>query len=120
MESIKNFKFYCGGNIVNIKNLKIIIVLLIFLCSALPVSSKPLAVWIEGTVTRSPKMMNGNYYVMVNDHLYRILPDIRISYRYKRDPGAYSEKPAYVSSILKGQKIMIKVKHEDIYQIILF
>ena len=78
------------------------------------------AVWIEGSVTKTPWIVDSRHMIEVNGGAYCLLPDIRISHRYLRNKGAYDERNVKVNSIIKGQKIMIKVRKKDVVQIILF
>ena len=79
-----------------------------------------LAVWVQGEVTRTTWTENNYNMVEVNGVTYRILPDIRVTYRYLRNKGAYNEKSSSVNSIYLGQKITMKVRRLDVIQIILF
>lgn len=77
------------------------------------------AVWVEGTVTRDPEIINSDHYVQVDGNLFRIMPDISIVQRYYREPEAYDDKAASIDSISRNKKILMKVKYQDIYQIII-
>lgn len=77
------------------------------------------AVWIEGTITRDPEIINSNHYVQVDGNLFRIMPDISIVQRYYREPEASDDKAASIDSISRDKKILMKVKYQDIYQIII-
>ena len=75
-------------------------------------------VWIEGSVTRSPWPKDSHYYIEVDKQTYRILPDIRITYRYLRNKRAYNEEKASVNSIFTGHQVSMKVNKKDVLQII--
>jgi hypothetical protein len=77
-------------------------------------------VWIEGIVTRSPWPKDNHYYIEVDKQTYRILPDIRITYRYKRNKRAYNEEKASVRSLFKGHQVSMKINKKDVLQIIRF
>jgi hypothetical protein len=85
-----------------------------------PASAGDHAVWIDGNVTRAPWRTESHYYVEVDNMPYRILPEIKIYHRYRRGEKAYDEEIANVHSISTGQKIWIKVRHNDVQQIIIF
>ena len=73
------------------RNKKILIFILFsVLISASAALSR--AVWMEGKVTRAPWMVDSHYNIEVNKITYNILSDIRITYRYMRNEGAYDEK----------------------------
>jgi hypothetical protein len=77
-------------------------------------------VWIEGEVTRSPWLKDSTYYIEVDKQVYKILPDIRITYRYLRNKGAYNEEPASVNTLYPGHTVLMKVNQKDVIQIIRF
>lgn len=78
------------------------------------------AVWVEGRVTRTPWKKDREYLIQVDKTTYTVLPDIRITRRVLRNPGAWDEKSASIRSIFTNQKIMVKVHKNKVIQIILF
>ena len=92
------------------------LVLMIFFSSAAFAN----AVWINGKVTKEPHEINDSYYIQVDGDLYRILPDIPIFYRYERSPGAFNDEKAHLYSISKNQEIMMKVRKNQVIQIIIY
>lgn len=78
------------------------------------------AIWVSGRVEKAPWSMDGNDYLIVNQTVYKILPEIPIRRRVLRDKGAYDEKKARRYSIHKGQEIMLNVIKKDVIQILLF
>ena len=102
------------------KYLFYIIILVIIPCTPVISHARNRAVWISGRVTSSPWMEDSSYHMKVNNVLYTIRSNIRVTYRYERNKGAFDERKSSVSSIFKGQTIMIKAKNNEIIQIILF
>lgn len=102
---------------IKLKKISVLMVLLLFFSSSAGLAN---AVWVSGKVTRKPHEINNSCYIQVDGDLYRILFDIPIYYRYERSPGAFNERKAYLSSICIHQKIMIKVRKNQIIQIILY
>lgn len=78
------------------------------------------AVWVEGTVTQSPWVVESRNKIEVNGVAYDILPNIRVTYRYRRNQGAYDERAITLDSIAEGREIMVKVRKKNVIQIILF
>jgi len=104
-----------------IKTLRSLILIALGLLILTPVlfAGQP-AVWIEGSVTRAPWIKDAHHMIEVDWKPYKVLSDIRITYRYLRNKGAYDEKQSHINLILPGQKIMMKVRKKDVVQIILF
>lgn len=98
----------------------LLIVLVVLSVSIAPATAITPAVWVDGNVTRAPWKMESDTYVEVDHLRYRILPGIRVSYRYLRNETAYAEKVSDLHSIVNGQKIWVKVRNNDVEQIILF
>lgn len=94
----------------------VMLVLLLFFTSAAFAN----AVWISGKVTQEPHEINDSYYIQVDGDLYRILPDIPIFYRYERSPGAFNDEKTDLYSIGKNQEIMMKVRKNQVTQIIIY
>ena len=78
------------------------------------------AVWQSGMVTRTPVMVKSHYEIEVDGVRYSFLPDIRITYRYLRNKGAYNERNCTVHSIIRGQNLMMKIRGKNVLQIILY
>ncbi len=102
---------------IQIKQLTVILFVLLFLSFNVIAAG---GVWIQGKVTGAPYKEDEKQYIEVNDKVYWILPDIRITYRFERRWGAFDEREATVSSISVGQDIMIKAIQNEINQIILY
>ncbi|MCP4413689.1 MAG: hypothetical protein GY808_14105 [Gammaproteobacteria bacterium] len=102
------------------KSCIILAILFGVLCTASVSLATNRAIWIEGEVTHSPMRVGSHYTIEVDGIFYKILPDIRITYRYLRNEGAYNEKNINIDSISTGKKIMMKVRKENVIQIILF
>lgn len=94
----------------------ILVMGLIFLSSA----ALARAVWVEGRVTKTPWKKDSEYLIQVDKITYTVLPDIRITRRVLRNPGAWDEKTAGMRAIFTGQKIMVKLHKNKVIQIILF
>jgi len=78
------------------------------------------AVWVYGKVTRSPHQIDSRTYIQVDGELYKILPDIRITYRYERNRGAFNERKARLFAIGKSQEVAMRVRDNEVHQIILY
>ena len=76
-------------------------------------------VWVKGEVTKAPYRVDGTYYMQVDGDTYRILPDARIASRYSPRPGAYNERKAFLSSIIKHQEVSIRVNYNEILRIVI-
>jgi len=103
-----------------IKTVILFFILIGILGSASVSLARQHAVWIEGKVTKAPWTVNSHHMIEVDWKPYKVLSDIRITYRYLRNKGAYDEKQSDFNLILPGQKIMMKVRKKDVLQIILF
>jgi len=77
-------------------------------------------VWVYGKVTKAPHQINSKTYLQVDGELYKILPDIRITYRHERRPGAFDERSVRSFAIRKYQDIAMRVKNREVLQIILY
>lgn len=103
------------------KILNFVFPILLGLLIAVPgVFARQSAVWVEGTVTRSPWVVDSQNKIEVNGVAYDILPNIRITYRYLRNQGAYDERTITLNTIAEGREIQVKVRKKNVIQIILF
>jgi hypothetical protein len=98
--------------------LKVFFMVLVLCTISSSAFSRP--VWIEGIVTRSPWPKDGYHYIEVDKQTYRLLPGIRITYRYKRNKRAFNEEKASVNSLYTGHQVSMKINKKDVLQIIRF
>ena len=101
-------------------NAKKIILYAAFIVFCLSTFAFARAVWVEGTVTKTPYKIYNHYYIHVNGNLYKILPNTRITYRYEWSPGAFNEKKSSLNSISSHQNILMNVNHNNVSRIIIY
>jgi hypothetical protein len=71
--------------------------------------------WIEGTVTKAP--WDGEYtFIQLDDVKYTVMKDVDVTKVYTRN-GITNKDKIRFSSIRQGDRLLIKVEGNRIYQI---